>query len=81
MKPFLGVINHWELLIKLILYFMNILEETHKTSNPGAILHSQNDNEIRLREKKVNLIGCTLESCSSLFQSFQNKLPFQAHGN
>lgn len=56
MKPFLGVINHWELLIKLILYFMNILEELHKTSKPGAILHSQNDNELRLREKNKSTL-------------------------
>lgn len=52
MKPFLGVINHWELLINLSLHYMNILEELHKIFNPGAILHSQNDNEIRLKGGK-----------------------------
>lgn len=35
MKPFLGAINHWELLINLSLHYMNILEELHKIFNPG----------------------------------------------
>lgn len=35
---------------------MNILEELHKIFNPRAILHSQNDNEIRLERKNRQIL-------------------------